>query len=335
MTDSALALVTGASGFVGGRLAQRLLDEGYRVRLLLRRPEAASHSLRQHCEVIHGDLNNAVALQQAVQDCHYVFHCAANANTWDCRENYEAANVRGVHALLTALSTSNFVLRRLVHISTVDVYGYPDSPCNEQSPTRKVGFGYGDTKLDGELLLRAYADAHNIPYVIIRPANIIGPGSQFIEQIDAALRAGSMLTIQRGSANAGLVYIDNLIDYLLWSADADEALNEIYNVRDDYDVSWREFIVRLQQLTHNPSGVKNLPYRVAFLSATVLEKLYQLGGRSSEPPLHRLLVCMFGKTCGHSADKIRSSSGIHSAIGFDEAMARSAAWLASSDSKAV
>lgn len=335
MTDSPLALVTGASGFVGAHLARRLLGEGYQVRLLLRRPQAADAALRSQCEVVQGDLNNANALQQAVKDCQYVFHCAANAKTWDTRENYEASNVRGVYTLLNALSNTNFSLRRLVHISTVDVYGYPDLPCNEQNPTSKAGFGYGDSKLDGELLLRSYAEAHNVPYVIIRPANIIGPGSQFIEQISDALRSRSMLTIQNGSANAGLVYVDNLIDYMLWSATADTALNETYNVRDDYDVSWKEFITRLQQLIGDTGSVRNLPYRAAFLTASILEKLYRLAGRSGEPPLHPLLVCMFGKTCGHSSDKIRSASGIDSAIGFDEAMARSVAGLADTRSQAA
>jgi len=335
LSDSPLALVTGASGFVGGSLARRLLDDGYTVRLLLRRPEAAPHVLRERCEIFHGDLNNASVMRQAVKGCDYVFHCAANANTWDTQDNYEAANLRGVHSLLMALSRNNLSLKRLVHLSTVDVYGYPDAACDEQSATRKTGYGYGDSKLDGETLLRSYGDAHNIPYVILRPTNIIGPGSQFIEQIDEALRNRSMLTIDRGSANAGLVYIDNLIDYILWSATSDTALNNIYNVRDDYDVNWREFITRLQQLTGDKSSVRNLPYRAAKLAASVLEALYRVGGRTSEPPLHRLLVDMFGKTCGHPGEKIRSASGIHSAIAFDEAMALSVAELPAGQSKAA
>lgn len=335
MSDSPLALVTGASGFVGSSLAHRLLGDGYQVRLLLRRPEAAPLQLRERCEIFHGDLNNASVMQQAVKACDYVFHCAANANTWDTLDNYEAANLRGVHSLLLALSRNNLSLKRLVHLSTVDVYGYPDTASDEQSATRKTGYGYGDSKLDGETLLRSYGNAHNIPYVILRPTNIIGPGSQFIEQIDEALRTRSMLTIDRGSANAGLVYIDNLIDYMLWSAKSDAALNNTYNVRDDYDVNWQEFITRLQQLTGNESSVRNLPYRAAKLTASILETLYRMGGRTTEPPLHRLLVDMFGKTCGHHADKIRSASGFQSAIGFDEAMALSVVALQASRAKAA
>ncbi len=324
MSESTLALVTGASGFVGGHLASRLLREGYRVKLLLRRPQAASDVLLSHCEIIEGDLNNQAAVEAAVAECDYVFHCAANANTWDTHKSYQDANVLGVRTLLRALTKVNLSLRRLVHVSTVDVYGYPDSPCTELSATRKVGFGYGDSKLDGELLLRNRADGHNIPYVILRPANIIGPGSQFIEQINEALRTGKMLTIDKGSANAGLTYIDNLLDYLLWAAQSEDALNEVYNVRDAYDVSWLDFLTRLQELTQPRSKITNLSYRSAMLAATVLEKLYRATGRSQiEPPLHKLLVCMFGKTCGHSAEKIRAASGFSSAIGFDEAMALS------------
>ena len=92
-------------------------------------------------------------------------------------------NVLGVKNLMNAIAKENPGLSRLVHLSTVDVYGFPVSPCDENCKTTGSGFGYGETKLLGESLVREFGDKSNIPYTIIRSANVIGPSSQFITRV--------------------------------------------------------------------------------------------------------------------------------------------------------
>ncbi len=324
---TAKVFVTGASGFLGGRLARRLLDEGYQLSLLVRPTAALDATLKSQCHIVYGDLGDQHALGRAVHDCEWIFHCAANVKTWDSVDNYYRANVAGVQHLLDALVRNSPALKRFVHISTVDVYGYPSAPADESSPVRKTGFGYGDSKLEGEQRVLRMASDHNLPFTIIRPGNIIGPGSQFISEIGTALKNGTMLTINGGRAHAGLIDVDNLIDLILWAAHSDTARNEIYNARDKADINWREYLEQLQRALNTPRPIRDLPFPTAMLLARSLEWLFRLVRSKREPPLHRLLVCMFGKTCGHSAEKIRQRSGLPSRISLETSIRRSAQWF--------
>lgn len=178
-----VALVTGATGFIGERLAKRLIDQGQSVRLLVRDAKRLDRALHGVTDVIVGDLANEYALGQAVHGTSVIYHCAANVSTWDTADAYYLANVQGTNNLLNAIVKENPGLSRLIHVSTVDVYGFPKQPCDEQCKTVASGFGYGDTKRLGEALVQEFCAANRIPYTIIRPGNVIGPRSQFIARI--------------------------------------------------------------------------------------------------------------------------------------------------------
>ena len=328
-----VALVTGGSGFLGGHLLARLLADGWHVRLLVRTPTELADEVAQRCEVVEGDLANVAALAKAVSGVQVVFHCAANVNTWDRWDAYHEANVAGVQNLLQAISMHNPGLKRLVHASTVDVYGFPVHACSEDSRTTGAGFGYGESKLLGENLVAQFCRAKNIPYTIVRPTNVIGPGSQFIERMGGELKSGLMLKVDGGRANAGLVYVDNLVNYMVWAAGAEKALGQCYNVRDPYDVTWAQFIVALQSAIHGKGWVINLPYGMAMRVSRWIQAVYGLVLPSREPVLHPLLVNLFGRTCGHDASKLRAHSGLTAGVGFEEAVARSAQWLADNGSQ--
>lgn len=319
------ALVTGATGFVGGRLAERLIQEGWTVRVLARDADRLSQPLRSDCDVITGDLLDVKVVERAVRGVNVVFHCAANVSTWDSRDAYYAVNVQGVKNLMQAIARENPGLLRLVHVSTVDVYGFPILPCDETSETNGAGFSYGETKLEGENLVRELGNKAGISYAIIRPANVIGPGSQFITRIGAELKFGIMLTVNGGRSNAGLVYIDNLVDSLIWAGSSAQAHRECYNVRDDYDVDWATFLNKFRSSINGKGFIVNLSFSVADRVAQAFEAMHKILLPHHEPMLHRLLVRFFGRTCGHSATKIQAHCAAK--VGFDEAMKNSVEWF--------
>ena len=316
------ALVTGATGFVGGHLVRRLLQDGWSVRLLVRSPSALPIEIYQQCEIVKGDLSDMNALMAAVSGVAVVYHCAANVNTWDHWDAYYEANIVGVQNLLNAIAECNSTLSRLVHVSTVDVYGFPELPCNEMSVTSGSRFGYGRSKLIGEQLVGQWAQQHRVPVTIVRPCNVIGPGSQFIQRLGKELQSGVMLKVNQGRAHAGLLYIDNLIDSMVWAAGADKAVGQTYNVRDSGDVTWSEFLCKFRGAINGKGIVINLPFGVAMLVARFVEWGHRSARLRGEPFLHRLLICIFGRTCGHDASKIRFDSGLKSTVGFDEALRR-------------
>lgn len=326
MTTDKPILVTGATGFIGSHLAERLISQGKTVRLLVRNPQRLGIPLRMSTQLCAGDLEKPETLHAAVKDVEVVFHCAANVSTWDQPENYEKTNVAGLGHLLDAIADSDTLPRRFVHLSTVDVYGFPVNPCDESCPPRAPGFGYGDSKLRGEAVLRARAQGMTLPFVILRPTNVMGPRSPFIERIGHELRSGLMLTIHQGKVDAGFLYVDNLVDNMLWAADAPQAVGETFNVNDPAQITWQRFLQDFRHGIHGKGWTIHLPYGIANAAASVIESPYRWLGLRQEPLLHRLLVRIFGRSCGHSAAKLAAAGAPVGKVPYDQAMTQSIAW---------
>ncbi|WP_237155123.1 NAD-dependent epimerase/dehydratase family protein [Oryzibacter oryziterrae] len=320
------ALVTGATGFVGGHLARRLLDDGWSVRLLVRDARRLDEDLAFRTQVVPGDLMDRGSLNRAVAGVDVVFHCAANVATWGVWADYADVNITGTEKLLAAISAETPHLLRLVHLSTVDVYGYPDSPADETRELSNAGFGYGESKRLGEAAVRQWAETSGIPTVILRPCNIIGPGSQFIERIGKELQSGLMITIGGGRAHAGLLHVGNLIDRMLWAAEAPVAVGRTYNVRNAEDMTWAEFLRQFKAAIKGRGMVLPLSYGLAETAARGFEAVHRVIAPRHEPLLHRLIVRMFGKTCGHSPERILADSGMADRVGLTESIAQSAKW---------
>lgn len=316
-----MILITGASGFIGGHLAHALVADGIRPRLLVRTFSSLDRELHKHCEVINGDLANDEALAAATEGVTHVYHCAANVDTWGKAHDYEAVNVDGTKRLLLACARFAPSLQRFVYMSSVDVYGFPIQPCEETAPTPTTSFAYGNSKIRAEAMLRAIAAQHAIPYTILRPCNVIGPDSQFIRRMSDALRHGVILNVNGGAANGGFVYVNNLITYMRWAVQAPEAVGECFNVRDDYDASWADFVQQMRHHLQCKGLVISLPWALALTASHLCVALWRVLRPGHEPLLHPLIVHILGRSCGHSSEKIRRLSGIRPQASFSQVMA--------------
>jgi nucleoside-diphosphate-sugar epimerase len=297
------------------------------VRLLVRNPSRLPADLAARAEIVVGDLADPASLAPAVRGADVVFHCAANAATWDTSDRYRAANVDGVANLLAAIRAECPLLARFVHLSTMDVYGFPPAPCDEDAPLPVTGFGYGDSKREGEALVRMAARDWGLRQTILRPGNVIGPGSQFIEDIGARLRRGPMLVIDGGRVHAGLTPIESLVDTMVWAAEAPIALGRYYNVRGAEDTTWADFMAQLRAGVDGHGFLVNLPFAVANGLAAAAEGLHSMVLSRREPLLHRLLVRMFGRTCGHLPTRLFGDRGDPRPGMMAEAMRQSIAWF--------
>lgn len=325
------ALITGATGFIGNRLALRLIADGWNLTLLVRNIDRLHPKLKSSTRIIIGDLSDQEILTRAVQSVDVVFHCAANVKTWDAIEAYHNTNVVGTFNLLSAIKKNALDIKRFVHVSTMDVYGFPHQTCDEISPTQMSGYGYSDTKLSSEKVVKEFCLENQLPYCIIRPGNVIGPGSQFIQRICQELQSGIMLTIDNGQTHAGLVHVDTLVDDMVWAAKSQIAINRCYNIRESYDVSWNTVVCKLMFNIKGKGLIVNLPFKLAYKIAFVIEKLSIIIKPKREPFLHRLLVHIFGRTCGHRADSIKADrllDGLpNKPIEFELAITQSAQWF--------
>lgn len=322
-------LITGATGFVGGSLAARMAREGRAVRCLARASSDTSMLEELGLEVSRGDLGDPASLAHAADGCASIVHCAALVSDWATVGEIRSANVAGTGNVLAAAIAAG--ARRLVHISTTDVYGHGGSSAvAEDEPQRGFANWYSQSKREAEReLARAPESAPEI--VVLRPATVYGPGSlEVIGEIADAIRGGHMVLIARGSANAGLCYVENLLDAILLALDSPAAAGRTFNVTDGLDVSWRRLTGDLAAGIGCRAPRLSLPYAPAAALAAGLEHAYRLArgltGVRARPLLSRQAVQVLGRDQDFSNAALRSL-GWEPRTGYEQGLAETLAWL--------
>jgi acetylornithine/succinyldiaminopimelate/putrescine aminotransferase/nucleoside-diphosphate-sugar epimerase len=326
-----VCLVTGASGFIGGRLAQRLVNDGYQVRCIVR-PTSDTKALEQlDVELTVGDLTAPHTLAQAAQGCRYVFHCGAMVSDWATPKEVARVNVAGTRNLLNACADTS--VQRFVHFSTTDVYGYPGADEIEESYTG-TGFSnwYAQTKLAAEMEVRRVSRSRSLEAVILRPATVYGPGSrEVVLEIARAIRNRNMVLIDRGQAVAGLVFVDNLIDAALLALDHEHAPGQAFNATDGIDVTWRQLADGIADGLGYPKARWSMPYGLAEGLGFSLEHGYRVLRRTTRletrPLLSRQAVHVMGTDQSFSNRKARELLQWEPRVDYAAGLAATLDWL--------
>lgn len=324
-------LVTGATGFIGGRLAERLSAEGRVVRCLVRARSDTSRLERLGVELVVGDLCDPGSLQRAVVDCRWVLHCAAMVSDWGTVEEITRVNVTGTREL--AMAAAQAGAERLVQVSTTDVYGHPGTAEVDEN-ARPAGFcnWYAQTKLLAEAEVRRAAAAGRLEVVILRPATVYGPGSvEVVLEVARAIRAGTMILIAGGRAVAGLCYVDNLVDAAVIALRHEGAAGEAFNITDGLDVTWR----RLTDDLADGLGCRrvrwSVPFGLAHGLGFGLEQGYRVlrsaTGLRTRPLLSRQAVQVMGIDQSFSNRKARERLGWEPRVQYDAGLEATLLWL--------
>lgn len=328
---SDLCLLTGASGFIGGHLAERLLREGRRVRCLVRATSDTSRLEGLGLELVRGDLISQSSLAEAVEGCRHVVHCAAMVSDWATVGEIRRVNVLGTRELLAASTAAS--VDRFVHLSTTDVYGHPGVPGVDEA-YRPSGFRnwYSQTKLEAEHEARRAAQTSGLEVVILRPATVYGPGSrEVVGEMARALRAGHMIMIGGGRAVAGLTYVENVADAALLALSESEAAGQAFNVTDGLTVTWRQFLDDLAEGLGARRARWNLPYGVASGLGVSLEHGYRLlrrmTGLSAPALLSRQAVHVLGRAQDFSNRRARQVLGWEPRVDYATGLAATLTWL--------
>ena len=322
-------LVTGASGFLGGRLAQMLVERGDKVRVLARASSDLRHLSQLPIQIIRGDLSDAAAIGEAMRDLRVVYHCAACSTDWAPYGTYVSANVSGTQNLLEAAVRAGGV-ERFLHVSTTDVYGYPQVPSDESAPMRDVGLPYNRTKIQGENAVWQAHQKHGLPVTIVRPATIYGPrGKDFVVEIAKMLRQRMMLLIDGGLARGGFTYVDNVAEAMMQAALNPKTAGCAYNISDETGRTWREYTDALADALEYPRPRLSLPFRTALAVGKAMEVPHALLKLSGRPLLTRHAVHLLGQNQEFPAARAREDFGFAPRVSLADGIARSAAWVRS------
>lgn len=234
-------LVTGATGFLGGALTRRLSNEGVNVRVMARNPEKAKRIENlPGVEIAHGDLTNFQQVQDAVIGCEVVFHVAAS--TGGSIDFQRQMNTVGTRNVATAAAASGVM--RLVHVSTVAIYGYRQTGTVTEDTAPDPGQDpYNITKAEAEQELRTIAEAQRMPYSIIRPGQIYGPRSgMWTGTLFKVARIRPTPWLGNGGGSVFPIYVDDVVDLMLLLAIHPDAIGQAFNCTPDPSPTWREFL---------------------------------------------------------------------------------------------
>jgi nucleoside-diphosphate-sugar epimerase len=261
-------LITGATGFLGGALARRLLADGVRVRALVRSPQKADALREQGIEVVPGDVTDLDSLRRAAQGCSVVFHTAASFGR-SYEEQY-AVNVAGTQNV--AQATAEADATRIVHVSSISVYGFnhPDD-VTEESPLAPGGDPYANTKKGGELAVQRIAETQRLSFAICRPGMIYGPRSpNWTGNMFRLAKRNPTRWVGNGSGSTHPIYVDDVVDQLVTLAVHPSAHNEAFNCTPDPAPTWREFLGAYSRLAGHQNWQPIPPLLMAAFAGVVM-----------------------------------------------------------------
>lgn len=223
--------LTGATGFIGRNLAQRLSEEGHRVTCLVRDPGRASWmSGSRNLRPLRGDLLDRAVLRSGVEGADVVYHLAACTSAAR-RETYFRVNAGGTEKLAAALLEAGRSDTKLVYVSSLSVAGPRTSsrPAVEEDPPSPISV-YGRSKLEGELSLRRCGEG--LRWTVIRAPVVYGPYDRDVLFLFRLARRGVLLQIRGIVTETSLIHVDDLIEALLLVAGRRDADGKVYYVSD-------------------------------------------------------------------------------------------------------
>jgi len=287
-------LLTGGGGFLGGSVAERLVERGHSVRSFSRgRYESLAALGISH---IQGDLGDRAAVIAAARGCDAVVHTAAKAGVWGAYEDYRRANLDGTRNVLAACRAHH--VPKLVYTSTPSVVhaGGPIEGGDESLPyTEHPTTAYQDTKTQAERVVLE-ANSEQLSVVALRPHLIWGPGDpHLVPRILARGRRGRIVLPGGGHELFDTVYVDNAADAHVAALDRlgpnAACAGRAYFITNEEPRPIREIALSILRAggIANPKVV-SIPTRVARVAGALLEKGFTLARADKEPPLTRFVV---------------------------------------------
>ena len=322
MSDKKI-LVTGATGFTGGHLARRLVQNGADVRALVRNPQKAVHLSRQGMSLVTGDLRDPASLKKAMEDIDLVYHIAATFR----QENISVAdmwaiNADGVTNMLEAAIANG--VERFVHCSTIGVHGDVKTPPATEETPYAPGDHYQESKTAGEKIARTYMEGGKLPIVIFRPGGIYGPGDMRFLKLFRPIKNGRFIMIGSGEVLYQMVYIDDLVDGIILCGTHEKAVGNIYILTGETAVTLNRLVEAIATVT----GGSPPRLRVPVMPIYALSYLCELACKpfGIEPPIYRRRVDFFRKDRAFVIDKAREDLNYQPQVDLLTGLRRTASW---------
>jgi nucleoside-diphosphate-sugar epimerase len=320
-----MVLVTGASGFVGKRLVEMLLQRGQSVRAMIHDP-AKRGSIPAGAEVVLADVLDQKSLRHALAGAKVVHHCAAAVgNQFTKRQIYEV-NLTGVQNLLECFKEAGSA--RLVLLSSVNVLGTRnlDGATEDEAP-RFSHDPAADVKIEAERLALEYHKKYDVDVTIIRPGFIYGPGDRHnLPKLINAIKRGKFRFIGSRNNVVPIVHVDDVVQAMILAAENGATQGKIYNITDGSRMMIGEFVTALSQTIGAPVPQRVLPYYVPALGCAAFEWLAKLGLRKKPAPIARNALRFLGTSRFFNLNRARRELGYAPSVQLHQGIASAVRW---------
>jgi len=320
-------LITGATGFLGGHVAEACAARGLPV-VTIARPGSDTKLLdRLGATIRRGDITDAGVVQQAVDGADVVVHCAAKVGDAGPVEDYRGVNVEALRGLLD--TCKGRPLHRFVHMSSLGVYEarhHHGTDEREPLPAQHMD-GYTQSKVEAEQLALAYQREHGVPVVVLRPGFVYGPRDRNVLPKLIQRMATSKIHYLGGDRRAlNTIYIGNLVDAVFLAAEQPWAVGQVYNLTDGEFVSKRRFIEAVAEAMGFKKPKQLLPRWLAGILVRLVERRVRRAGPNGKTVLTPAQFKFLLLNLDFSIEKAKRELGYRPRVGFDEGMRQTMAW---------
>ena len=320
--DRKTVMITGATGFLGGRLAERLVQHGFRLKALVRARSRTARLEALGAALCVGDLGDRASIEAAMQGADVVVHAAAD--TRGVAHMRFDATVQGTEHVLDAARSAG--VDQVIYISSCSVYGVaacrPGATIDEAGPLEPFPERRGHyslSKFRAEAVVRAVMRQTTPSITCLRPGTIWGPGGELFTPM-MGFKLGSRLVVMIGGAGfiLPLVYLDNLVEAIIGCIGHPAARGEIFNVVDTPWVDKATYARKVLKPLMPGAVFLRLPYWALYAAVACQEALCRMIRRP--PALTRYRLISSQRPVVYDAGKITRALGWTPAVGFDQAV---------------
>jgi 2-alkyl-3-oxoalkanoate reductase len=323
---SAKVLVTGATGLIGRHLVRRLLQEGNRVRILVRRQPPAELMGDRNIDVFLGDLGDPVAVDRAVAGTEIVYHLGATMN--GSVHDHERGTVCGTQNIVDSVLRHD--VDRLVYISSLSCLHAAASGRGpavtedwpmEPFPTKRGA--YTQAKTEAEKIVRDAVRNRNLRAILLRPGRVFGPGMTLLTP-EVARRVGNLFVILGdGTRELPLVYVEDVVDAIVLAARASKFDGSVFHVVDRTRITQNQVVGDYVLKNAKKANIFHLPIAVLYALALGFEVLSKVLSRPVPLSIYRVNSAMarLQFDCSRAENELGWQPLVGTASGLQQTMA--------------
>jgi dihydroflavonol-4-reductase len=318
-------LVTGATGFTGSVLVRRLVDSGAKVAAMARTTSNTDSLQNLPIEWFRGDIWDPRLVEAAMSGVRYVFHLATPYREAASEDTFRKVHVTSTQLLAQeALKQKGF--RRFVHVSTIGVHGHIENPPADENYPMGPGDEYQKTKVEAELWIRGFGKESGLPFVVVRPAAIYGPGDKRLFKVFKMASRKWVPAVGGGNHLYHLIHVEDLARFFLHAATHPDAQGEAFICGSPKSITYREMVSIIGEFYKVRLRFVPIPVTPLFLLADVCEFVLPKVGIS--PPIYRRRVAFFTKDRSFDTRKMTRVLGFQTEYSDRRGLRETAHWYA-------